>query len=526
MGNWQVRIDWDNNLNFTDLYDDISSDIIEMSWHVGFSKPYETVITEIPARIVVVNDDGKYNPENTSSPIFGKILPWRRVEIAKDGTIMYAGWLYTIDSSWQSAGPQTGKTRAIIQCVSSRRKMETWDWRNRDYNGVTADKIIQDVILEIQPATIPATPRWILGQSELGTDTNLGALSDYSLLFTGESTLYYGNTSTIQENYAINERLVAGQTNKKSAWRVLTDAVDGEGGRLIFGRDGFVTFARRNFLNYLMRISSPLATISEDGTYKPIEVQKWDLKGYRNQVNVTAYPKVASTDAVLLWSKPDNVVIQVPPLQSLTYEILLETSGVRSGGRNYIFYDEPTTTLGSLDVQFSITERGDYPSVTIKNNTAFTASVTNLKIAGISVKDENQISVSETDSASFLTYGSSEPLSFNLIAVGDYQTAKDRAGYELAKHKTPRYDILSCKFRRRNDDDAFMQSWVLARRFTINLASQNHNQDYVSIGEAHKVFGGIGATGTHECTWIFEALEASPFVVLDYGELDSHCLSF
>jgi len=88
----RVLVDWNNDGDYDDSYDEITDDVLEVSWQRG--RDYASQLSgrstagKLTARLK--NNDGKYSPSNTSSVLTGNILPGRSVRLnAGGGTFPY-----------------------------------------------------------------------------------------------------------------------------------------------------------------------------------------------------------------------------------------------------------------------------------------------------------------------------------------------------------------------------------------------------------------------------------------------------
>ena len=75
---WLVHVDWNNDGDFSDPNEDVSSDVIGLTldhFRDLFSGHIEAARLELELR----NDDHKYSPPNTSSPLSGDLIPGRKV---------------------------------------------------------------------------------------------------------------------------------------------------------------------------------------------------------------------------------------------------------------------------------------------------------------------------------------------------------------------------------------------------------------------------------------------------------------
>lgn len=90
---YRVLVDWDNDGNFLGTYDDIVDDCLSIQVRRG--RDYASQLTGNSTagtlRATLKNADGKYSPNNVSSPIYGKIRPACRVAFAlNSGSFPYS----------------------------------------------------------------------------------------------------------------------------------------------------------------------------------------------------------------------------------------------------------------------------------------------------------------------------------------------------------------------------------------------------------------------------------------------------
>lgn len=116
-----IEVDWDGDGTFGNANADISSDMLEI---VGYnrgrdyaSQLYGRSVAGV-CTLIIRNDDAKYSRFNTSSPIFGKILPNRRVRIksATNGggaTVQWHGYLDDITAEVGPGGANEARLTAF-----------------------------------------------------------------------------------------------------------------------------------------------------------------------------------------------------------------------------------------------------------------------------------------------------------------------------------------------------------------------------------------------------------------------------
>ena len=74
---WTIAVDWSRNGSFTDTNDSITDRVIEAIWFVGQKQPYQEVADNSMLTLLLDNSDGRFSPENASSPLYGSLVPLR-----------------------------------------------------------------------------------------------------------------------------------------------------------------------------------------------------------------------------------------------------------------------------------------------------------------------------------------------------------------------------------------------------------------------------------------------------------------
>ena len=68
---WTIAIDWDRNGNYSDTYDDVTARVISANWFLGMRKPYQNMADNSMLTLVLNNEDKRYSPEYSGSPLDG-----------------------------------------------------------------------------------------------------------------------------------------------------------------------------------------------------------------------------------------------------------------------------------------------------------------------------------------------------------------------------------------------------------------------------------------------------------------------
>lgn len=81
---YEFYVDWDNDGNWAGAYHDITDDVLlpasglSMPWHRGKDQQFGNATTGM-LETPLINADGKYSPENTTGPLYGKVKPYRPI---------------------------------------------------------------------------------------------------------------------------------------------------------------------------------------------------------------------------------------------------------------------------------------------------------------------------------------------------------------------------------------------------------------------------------------------------------------
>jgi len=96
---WTIAIDWERNGSFDDTYNDVTDHVISAQWFLGLRQPYQDAADNSALALTLKNDDRRYSPEYSSSPLAGKLVPFRPVQIqSNDGTVTRTHWRGWVES--------------------------------------------------------------------------------------------------------------------------------------------------------------------------------------------------------------------------------------------------------------------------------------------------------------------------------------------------------------------------------------------------------------------------------------------
>ncbi|MGJ3239024.1 MAG: hypothetical protein ACFE0Q_10005 [Anaerolineae bacterium] len=244
---WTLSIDWQRTGAFTNLNDDITDDVISANWFVGFRKPYQDAADDTMLKIVLNNADRRFSPENSNSPLFGYIAPFRPVRVQSfDGTSTrthFSGWIETIEPMVN----QYGERQVTIICAGAMLFFKNVDTNIALQENKHTDEII-DVLLDevrIPPSLEDDTTTGL--QSAIldypGCNLDEIVLPDVRMprtLQEGRTTLPYAADNWVKQGGNPDE-----PRKRFNAYKAIQDVTAAERGRFFFNRQGQAEFWNR-----------------------------------------------------------------------------------------------------------------------------------------------------------------------------------------------------------------------------------------------------------------------------------------
>jgi hypothetical protein len=518
---WTIAIDWDRNGDYSDIYDDVTSRVIEAQWFLGQKKPYEHMADNSWLTLVLDNSDKRYSPENTSGPLWDsgigrtKVQPFRTVKLtSNDGTARthWVGWIESI----QPLPGRYGKRFVTIIANGPMQFYMAAETKIALQENKHTDEILNVLLQEV--VVPPAlTGAWIVGRinfSELGeTDlagnpiagtTWVADVSAYSNLYdpiqnpTGEPGIK--TLDLAADNWVLNVVSPDAKKNTFDVYRALNDVVMAEHGKFLFDRTGKAMFWNRHktLLN-----SDVTPVVSLNDTMQDLEYNYAGLDDLKNEVIVTCHPRTISPNTNdVLWQLASGQKIQIAP--SSTKEMFVkyeDSSKNRVGGRNVtiqtVEYEKGTATI-------VVEDKANGANLKITNGSATSAVINKLILQGQKISDEGEIEVTAKDNDSIIDFGR-RTLKLNLPSVGKEEEGQYIADFELLRRKEPRGYVASVKFLSHCKLGGSQHVQQLARSLgdmvELQETQTGHKRKYYIIGEFHKLFN---AAKVWETTWYLE----------------------
>jgi hypothetical protein len=477
-----LTVDWDKDNNFEGAYDDITPDVTDvLEWTIG-CRPFVNMADDNVLTLVVWNGDRKYSPEYSGSPLYGKLLPGRRVQLTVNETVMYTGVIGTIKPKPQ----RYAERRAEIECTGLKYFMDRVDLYPQLYENVTADQVIKDIATQI--AVPPAAAGlWLIGMagfSEIGVGTRVGSITDVAELDVGQTTFAYVGDNQREDD-----------TDRVSAYDVISQLVSAERGKFFLSREGKVIFWNRH---HLLNDTTPDVTIdnqAEDLDYlTPVE----DLA---NRIEVTVYPRAESDPGEQVWSL--DTPLDIPVGGSQTLFIPFAQLGGYLGAKDLIApSDDDLVSTDDAALSFVIKAAAQRAEITISNSGSSIVTISTMIIRGTAITSRNALTYRAADENSIASYGVRE-MKLNLRALNTLKQAQNVAHFELYRRSFSqgRIPALTLLAQANGVDNANQLNYGMGDLVRIKDHQTGHDRNYHVIGEKHSL---DTASKMHETTWLLE----------------------
>jgi hypothetical protein len=497
---WTIAIDWDRNGNYSDTYDDISSRMIEAKWFLGMQKLYQEIADDSKLELTLDNSDKRFSPDNASSPLYGKLKPFRPVRVqSNDGTTTRTHWVGWIDS-FEPLGGQYGKRTIKISATGPMQFFLAAETKLALQENKRTDAIIAELIKEvvIPPAL---TGAWVLGRvgySELGATTQLANTTAYSQLDAGIKTLDLAGDNWVRQGGMSDV-----EQDTYDVYRAINDVTAAERGRFLFDREGKALFWNRHHL-----LDEPTVAVTLNDTMNDMAYVYAGIEDVKNEIIVVCHPRSISEDAQqVLWKLTGKVQIGA----NSTYEMYVkyedETKN-RIGGRDVTYADLDFESGGA---SLTLEPKANGANLVFKNTSNVSAVVKSLTLVGQKISDLGQMEAKATDNASIIDYGR-RTLKLNLPSIGSLEEAQYIADFESRRRAQPRGFVRSVKLYSHGVHGGWQHAHQLARTLgdvvRIQESQTGHDSNYHIIGEMQRLFN---AGEILETTWQLEPAPVTPF---------------
>ncbi|MDY6957631.1 MAG: hypothetical protein SVK08_00605 [Halobacteriota archaeon] len=485
---YEVCVDWNNDGDFVDTYDDISADV--MSLKISRGRDDELESAEVGKCGIQVRDTaGKYVPENTAGVLYGSLLPGRPVRIRAflSGTRynLFFGFIDDIIPS-----PKPSAQSAYIPCVDGVDQLNRSNVTMALQTSKTSGQLFTTALDYV---SWNATRRTL----DTGPDT-------YPLV----------------------------HAEKQKCGNFLRKIEQSEFGFMYIGADGYLNWEDRHH-----RLKSPhttsqwTCTASHYSDINPVH----SLKSIRNRVVVkSTYKTLAAAPATVIWTlqeNKDNSPADSPTIkagETITYwakyydgnnlPCIAGSVVTPVSTTDYLGNDNQDGSGADRTADISITDTifAGSAKLEVQNTSGTNLYLTFLQIRG-QVYSDSFVQVEEDDATSQTAYGLREIV----LDLPYYHTTSSMQGiaeYMLALKKDPRnaYDITLW-----NKDDTVLAEILggeISERITLQSSTLNIDDDYFIERMEHTI---DLAGKRHKCVWRLTNAEEEAAWVLDASLLDT-----
>jgi hypothetical protein len=433
-------INWDGTGVFS-ADDEVSDYVIEAEWFLGTRETFRAMADDNTANLTLINTDGRFNPSNPSSPLYGNIKPFRAVKIEADygGTIipLWTGYLDLPMITWQPIGELTGKHTVSFSCVGIKQIFDQITLNFPLLTNTWAHIIITDVFFQ---GGFPGLP----------TDFETGA-TKFDL---------YGD-------------------NGADMWQVIQEISESERGWFWMDRDGTFRFWNRHHKIVNTAVLATLDSATEK-QYGLTNIEYRYGEDIANSVRVSITPRRSDVSQTL-WELDKPMTIQ--PSTTEIIEVRLRKLNGQFVAATSL---SVSSTFSSGTANITIAEKGGVAVVTIQNVSTAVAVLDTLTLTGVPTQAQNSITVKEENTTSINELGRRE-IHISLATGGGHDGAKQIALYELSRRDELRGTVRAITLKEVPNTGATVSDvWKIGERYRITIDSLFVDDDYWCVGERHQ----------------------------------------
>jgi hypothetical protein len=412
---YKLEVDWNNDGDFSDAGEDISSDWMSATIDRGYANPLARVPGVARASFVLKNAGLDYSP-----PSQANVLPRRAVKFSMtysgSTAVLFRGFIESITPTF---GTKLER-RATLDCVDAIALLDLYEGAIALQTNVYADDVIQSVVAA---AYTPPATNYQSGLNLFPTSADRWAWSDAA----------GGSRLPMQETRAAQKILAA----CASDW-----------GRFFIAKNGTPTYFNRHQM--------PLDTTTKltlSDTMVQMGYQKAVAQVF-NYSEITCHPRTVGTvnEVVGRISQHDAPVLEAN--DSRTFIIRFRDSinqSIRLGGKDCLTpvsstdFDCTSDPAGEGSnenggITPSANFYGDHAEVTLANGAAYPVYVQKLQVRGEAVRAREPVTMVAQDATSITAY-QRRKLRINAPLMSSPTDAQLLADYLLDYYKDPRDDV-------------------------------------------------------------------------------------
>ena len=509
MGSYTLLVDWNNDGDFADTHDDVTSDTLSVTWERGRDYASALLGRSVAGKLTaqLVNTAGKYSPSNTSSALTGSILPGRTVRVEAGS----GSFPYTFPIAFNDGVRWQGKLERIIPAPAT--------------VGVKTCTLTAFGTL----GYLNQFETQVASQTNRRTDQAVGdILDDVGWTEAADRDLDTGQT-TISRFWMSRKKVI-------DALRLVEEA---EAGFIKESKSGQVAFENRFHRLTASASTTSQATFSDasGATHSYVSLSQEDpLTTIINHVEATA-TTFDTASAAVLWTHPEtgSASPTLAPAEAKTFEAEFPNPDSANNAMEVNAWTTPAATTDYLlntasdgtgtnltgDVTVTQTKTGERMAVTLTNSATGSAGyLTKLQARGTAVSTKNPCIVRAIDTTSQGIYGERKYVAQTKF-IPTTSEAQDWCDYQMAIYGSP-IEILTMTIPASAQGKIGQAlSRDISDRITVTAtadAALGVNADFLIESEQHSVTDG---GSQHTATWKLSPASGgySSFWVLGTGVL-------
>jgi hypothetical protein len=494
---WTVAIDWDRDGKFTETYDDVTDRVVSAEWFLGARQPYQETADNSVLSLTLTNQDRRYSPEHKSSPLFGKLVPFRPVRIqSSDGLVTTTHWRGWVEG-FQPFTNQFGQRYTQVVATGAMQLLKAAETSLPLQESKRTDEIIADLVEEVVPPPCIGLA-WIVGRvgnSELGVNTLLAP--PYTALDEGLLTVPLAGDNWVRQGGSSDAK-----QSTFNVYHAIRDVAAAERGRFFYDRDGKAIFWNRHRV-----FQGEVASALFDDTMTDMAYAYAGLEHLKNDIIVTCHPRdITTSDQEVLWELK-GAVINVSTAEPRTLYVNYKDENDKRVGGKEVTVTDLKFQKGSAAV--TVEEQANGAKLTFTTTGTSEAVITQCIVRGRKIVDSGTMDAKEVDSDSITEYGR-RTLQLNLPLIDQLDLAENIAKLEKNRLGQPRGAISSLKLvshgTQGGSQHLFQRGLSLGDKVIVAETQTDHEGAHYIVGESHKLTAG----GTlFETTWYLEPAPAS-----------------
>lgn len=416
---YALYIDWDDDGDFEDAGETVTTDLLAARVNRGFSNPLARVALYGTASFVLNNESKAYSP-----PLAANVLPRRAVKLTMtyDGTPdeLFVGYIEGIYPTANTDPVQTVR----IECVDDKERLDRFEGPIALLENTTADAIIAAAVAAVY------TPD--------STDYDAGI-----------NRFPFSSDRWDPPEFTVGPLMTGiGLPRKVSAGEKILAACVADWGHFFIAKDGTPTFRNRHTTTL-----DSTTDLTLDGTMTDLRYQK-TTGPLLNHIEITCHPRSVGQTLEILGriSQGDAPHIDAGATETFTLyfrdpsnpALRLGGKGVLApiAGTDAIATDDPAGEGNdvSTDLSISATIYGDHATVAIENTGAAVVYLQTLQIRGYAVRVREPVTVvAEADDGQ-------RTFPLDAALMGNQIHAQNLADHLLDRYKDPQDEYPGVHF--------------------------------------------------------------------------------